>query len=340
MKIRLISDLHIDINESYGVSLVENGPNDVYTLIAGDICGKSEKTIEWIKKNVKKGAFCAGNHIVYNPDSGYDPIEDIKERLHKAFPLESDVTFFDDDVGVIQKEICDGVLLVADVMYTDYKLKIRRLNEKGDYKLNMSFAEPRMSSGSYLNDFVYGCTRKKMYEKEKWDDGTSRYGMPKGIWKLRAKYYRNHHMRAWRKMQEIVESNPDKSIILMTHHCLSTKCISDEYVDDRLNASYVSKKDAWIKKHPNIKLILSGHVHHRVNFMVGGTRYVLNPLGYCRDTMTQYNPETKKYEMWTPNCFVDTDTWEVTYEPYENEKWSERHKAYEDYLVKYSGLFL
>ena len=29
MKIRLISDLHIDVNSSYGVSLTDDGDNDV-----------------------------------------------------------------------------------------------------------------------------------------------------------------------------------------------------------------------------------------------------------------------------------------------------------------------
>lgn len=347
MKIRLVSDLHIDINSRYGVSLVENGENDVFTLIAGDICGTVDDTISWIHKNVKSGAFCAGNHIVYNRKAIGDkqsrkvivPIEDLKMKLHNEFPLESDITFFDDDVGVIQKEIGDNILLVADVMYTDYKLKINGINENGDYKLNMRLAEPSIMNCSYLNDFVFGYTKKKMYQKEKLDDVDFRYGTPDGIWNLRAKYYRNHHNRVWKKVKKIVELNQDKNIILMTHHCLSTKCISDEYVNNRLNASYVSDKDSWIKSHPNIKLILSGHVHHRANFKIGETLYVLNPLGYCRETMTQYNPETKKQEMWTPNCFVDTETWELTYEPYKNKRWDKVQKLYRYNLINKIGFF-
>ena len=344
MKIRLISDLHIDINERFGVSLVENGENDVFTLIAGDICGTVENTIKWIGNNVKRGAFCAGNHIVYNPDAIKSkvkvPIEDIKNRLHDAFPIDSDVTFMDYDVGVVQKEIGDGILLVADVMYTDYKLRIPVVNPRGVIKKNMSMSEPRGFGGGYLNDFVYGFTRKRMYKKEKWDDGNSSYGTPKGIWALRPKYYRDHHVKAWKKVTEIVENNQDKNVILMTHHCLSPKCISEDYVNDRLNASYVSDKEKWIVEHPNVKLILSGHVHHRAQFNVGKTLYVLNPLGYCRDTATQFNEETQQQEMWTPNCFVDTKTWELTYEPYENERWDELIRIQNANLLKYAGIFL
>ena len=340
MKIRLISDLHIDVNEGYDVKLDDN---DVYTLIAGDICGTVDDTIKWLGSNVRRGAFCAGNHIVYDPEAPHaevkTPIEDLKAKLHKKFPLDGDITFFDEEVGVIQKEICPNVLLVADVMYTDYKLRIKDINPKGDVQKNMQMAEPKWGH-SYLNDFVFGYTRQEMYKKESWDDGTSRYGTPKGIWHLRPKYYLDHHIRAWKKVVEIVESNPDKSIILMTHHCLSKKCISSDYTNDTLNASYVSNKEAWIRKHPNIKLILSGHVHHRAHFNVGSTLYVLNPLGYCRDTMTQLNEKTGEYEMWTPNCFVDTDTWELTYEPYSNKKWEELHSAYIDKMAQLAGFFI
>ena len=346
MKIRLISDLHIDVNNTYGVSIPNN---DVFTLIAGDICGTVDNTIEWVKNNVKRGAFCAGNHIVYNPKvreyknlMQYDkiePIETLKQKLHEAFPLDSDITFFDDDVGVISKEICDNVLLVADVAYTDYKLPIKGLNPKGNCKFNMQISEPNFGNRPYLNDFVYGFTKKEMYKKASWDGQDLKYGTPKGLWYLRPKFYKNHHNMVWKKITEIVENNPDKNIILMTHHCLSKKCISDEYCNDSLNASYVSNKDSWIKNHKNIKLILSGHVHHRAHFKVGETLYVLNPLGYCRDTMTQFNPETKKNEMWTPNCFIDTETWNLTYEPYVNEVWEEKKKEMDNYLLKYAGLF-
>lgn len=346
MKLRLVSDLHIDVNHDYGVSLVDGGQNDVFTLIAGDVCGTVDDTVEWIRKNVQRGAFCAGNHIVYNPKAvSYDkeervivPIEDIKDRLHREFPTDSDITFMDSDVGVIQKDIGDGVLLVSDVMYTDYRLPIPGRNPKGDQGRNMRLCTPRMD-GPYLNDFNFGFTREKMYEKEKWDDGTSVYGTPDGIWRLRPQYYLDHHEKAWKEVTRIVEENPDSDIVLMTHHCLSKKCISDEYVSDSLNASYVSDKEDWILAHPNVRLILSGHVHHRAHFHVGNTLYVLNPLGYCRDTAIVVDPVTLKDTMWTPHCFVDTETWKLTYEPYDNELWRERVEAYNSRYSKYYSAF-
>jgi predicted phosphodiesterase len=316
MKIRLMSDLHIDYNHKYKITLPQD---DVFTLIAGDISGIPTKTIDWINDNVKNGAFCAGNHIVYNPrvfDRAFpeaQTIETIKNKLHEAFPLDGNVTFLDYDVGVMCKQLDDKTLLIGDVMYTDYKLKVKYVNPNGSVKVNMSLAEPGNRYKTYLNDFVYGFTDNKKLSRHK--DSTH------SLWSLSSKYYKYHHNNAWKELTRIVEENSDKNIIIMTHHCLSTGCISASYCNDSLNASYVSNKDNWIKKHPNVKLILSGHVHHRTNFKVGETQYVLNPLGYCRYHMLQMNHETGKSEMWTPYCYIDTDTWELTYEPYDNAEW-------------------
>ena len=333
MKIRILSDLHLDINKDYNLDLHKNGANDVFTLIAGDICGDPRKTIEWIKKNVHQGGFCCGNHLVYNDRKM--AIEDLKNELHEAFPLNSNITFFDNDVGVISKEIDDGILLVSDVLYTDYKLKINGFNERGSTRVNMMAAEPKFS-GSYMNDFVWGYTKKKMYKKEPW----SKDYEPENLWHLRTKYYKNHFDKAFKKITEIIETNQDKQIILMSHHCLSENCISDEFTHDSLNGSYVSPKDKWIMDHPNIKLVISGHVHFRTSFNVGNTLYVLNPLGYCRDTYKQYNQKTDKWDVWTPNCFVDTDTWKLTYEDWDHKEWDDTYDEYNKKFLKYSRAFI
>ena len=70
------------------------------------------------------------------------PIEDIKQFFANEFPVDSDVTYFDNEVGVISKEIGDNLLLVADVMYTDYTLPVWNRNPEGLVKNNMYLADP------------------------------------------------------------------------------------------------------------------------------------------------------------------------------------------------------
>lgn len=319
MKIRVISDLHIDINDRYPLDLHKDDANDIYTLVAGDISGYPEKNVEWLKRNVNQGAFICGNHDAY---STLMPIEDVKDLYHREFPENSNIAFFDNDVGAISKEIAENIVLVADVLYTDYRFPIEYWNPNGDVQKNMKLVDPYFSKDCYLNDFKY-CKCKKRYEK--WNDQTnSSKAFQDGEYRLVPPWYLEHHLKAFKKMTEIIEKNPDKDIIVMTHHCLSPKCIDASYNDDMTNASYVSDKEKWILSHPNIKCIVSGHIHSRKSFKIGNCLYAMNPLGYCSKQLMQFDELTCKRKMWTPNCFIDTDSWNIEWEDWENEAWKKQ----------------
>ena len=329
MKIRLISDLHIDINHNYPLDLHKDGANDVFTLVAGDVSGSPSFAAEWLKKNIHQGAFVSGNHDVYNTAM---TIEEVKDFFHKEFPENGNIVYFDNDVGVVSKEIVDGILLVADVMYTDYALKIGWMNASGNINRNMQLADPCKNRHGGMNDFNYG-TCKKMYV------GSNDF-RPKKItrddaWRLVPEWYLEHHEKAFKKITEVVERNKDKQIILMTHHGMSPTCLDSNYSDDGMtDASYTSDKDAWVKAHPNIKCIVSGHIHCRKSFKVGDCLYVMNALGYCDKNFIQYNSETKQCESWTPNCFIDTDTWTVEWQPWKNEDWEKQKKLDDEKFMK------
>ena len=64
MQIRVLSDIHIDINENYPIPEFED---DVFTIVAGDISGDPVVSSYWIEDNIKHGVFVHGNHdLVYN----------------------------------------------------------------------------------------------------------------------------------------------------------------------------------------------------------------------------------------------------------------------------------
>ena len=52
MKIRIFSDLHLDVNDDYPFLLEDT---ETFTIICGDISGYYEKTSRWLKKNIKRG---------------------------------------------------------------------------------------------------------------------------------------------------------------------------------------------------------------------------------------------------------------------------------------------
>ena len=329
MKIRLISDLHLDINADYDLDFKAEGLDDMFTIVAGDICGSPEKSAQWLKCNISRGAFVSGNHDVYDTDM---PIEDVKSFFAKEFPASSDVTYFDNEVGVISKEIGSNVLLVADVMYTDYKLKAGFRNPDGDVMRNIYLADPWRSGRGGMNDFNYGTCKKS------WKGVNDKDSVKEG--RLVPEYYLEHHEKAFRAMTDVIESNLDKDIIVATHHCLSPKCIDYEHEDSSFVASYVSDKEDWIISHPNIKCICSGHIHARKMFKVGDALYVMNPLGYCIDHFKQWSDETKSYMPWTPDCIIDTSTWTAEYAPHELSSWTSKYDMYVDKMKKLMPFFM
>lgn len=315
MKIRLISDLHIDINRNFPLKF-DDEQKKMFTLVAGDVSGVPDMSIAWMKENIKRGAFISGNHDVYE---AYDTIEDVKQKFHDAFPATADVTYFDDEVGVISKDIGENVLLVADVMYTDYLLPIKFVNPNGTRKLNIELADPRRGCRGGMNDFNYGECKKH------YDGINGKTRQDKDIYRLVPEYYLEHHENAMKHITEVIESNAGKNVILMTHHCMSPRCLDDNYSHDNINASYASDKEEWIKQHPNIKCVVSGHIHCRKSFKINDTLYVMNALGYCADHLRQWHDG--EYVSWTPECIIDTDSWTVEWKPHVNEAWEKEHDA-------------
>ena len=315
MKIRLISDLHRDINRDYPLDMKANGCEDMFTLVAGDISGSPLGAAKWIKSNISRGAFISGNHDVYDTEG---TIEEVKAAFAKEFPASSDVTYFDYEVGVVSKDIGENILLVADVMYTDYTFPAGYRNPTGDVQRNMCIADPWRSGRGGMNDFNYGMCKKTW--KSINDSTSSQPG------RLVPEYYLEHHIAAFNEITKIVDSNKDKDIILMTHHCLSPKCIDEAYDHDSLNASYVSNKEAWIIAHPNIKCICSGHIHARKSFNVGNALYAMNALGYCREHYREWSNEARSYVPWTPDCIIDTSTWTVEFKPHELKDWDKQYE--------------
>lgn len=285
MKIRLLSDLHIDLNASYTLRL-EN--KDDFVLIAGDISGDPKITEKWLNQNVKNGIFIAGNHIVYNKKK--QTILELKQYLANKFILNSNITFLDSEIGIISKEV-NGILFVGTTLYTDYNL-----NNSAEF--DMRVAE------NFMNDFRWG-----IYSKNK--DFPEDRLVPE-FTRLAPEHYLEYFNKSIQMMDKVLSENESgdqitKPVVILTHHCPSTKFISEKYKESIYNASYVSNLEYFMEKHPSIKLWLSGHIHNRIfseYVRQDGSiiKLVANPRGYVNQL---------EASDWTKNVYVDTDTWEV-----------------------------
>ena len=328
MKIRIFSDIHVDVNERFPFSIKE-GERDVFTLVAGDVSGNPKLTAKWVKSNIHNGILIAGNHDPSYNRLGWT-VNKAKKYLAQKFPIDGPVTFLDESIGVMVKEIPGtNVLVVASTLYTDYKYASewtlrciddanKRRKEHGEGELTLD--EVNFSAAARgLNDFRWG------HVEDEIEVGKQRY--------LRPDDYKKWFERTFKRIVEIVEGNPDRDIIVMTHHCPSPKCIAEEYVKDNMNASYVSDLEDFIFKHPNIKAWVCGHVHSTKIEKLGenGQWLVCNPRGY------EKNMESTN---WTPNVFLDTDTWMVSKETYENKRLEAARKKFHDDFMKLAPFFL
>ena len=324
-KLRIMSDLHYtrgingpNYNKIYkqsglyhyfGQKFKKEKPD--YTLIAGDICEgvkNHEKFLEAFFPN-QNVIFIDGNHLVYfEKEDGSKPIlSKVKQELKEKFPkehvfwhyLENDWMWIDQNTAII------GSTFYTDYAYCDLTLQemndvvkawdawaslyglpskyvpITKLTKKTIREETMSEARAR------LNDFQWGNESKRK--------------------RLSPEYYLKLHKKAKKEIKrcynEILDINSNANIVLMTHHCLSPKCISERYKRGLMNASYTSDLEKWIdKEFPNIKLVISGHVHNRNNFTFGtrNVKCITNPCGYI-----EYNEPFQDIK-FNPNLIIDT----------------------------------
>ena len=320
MKIRIFSDIHIDVNQGFPFSLKDK---ETFTLIPGDISGNVKGSAKWIRENIHNGMFVAGNHDPAYNDLGWT-IKKQKQYLADKFPVDGNVTFLDEQVGVMSKQIPDtNILVIGSTLYTDYAYADatmkRCVSESKSWKevaYNMNVNDPIVAANLYmasrgLNDFRWGHVEGDFGDKQR---------------TVRPMDYLSWFNITFDRIQELVNQNHDKDIIVMTHHCPTPKCISEQYIGNDMNASYVSDLEEFITSHPNIKAWVCGHVHSQTITTVGenGQLIVCNPRGYERNF---------EADCWNPNTFIDTETWTTSIEPYENKKLkAAREKAKEDFM--------
>jgi len=78
-------------------------------------------------------------------------------------------------------------------------------------------------------------------------------------------------------------ASPDKKIVVVGHHAPSFQSVAEKYKNDQLNGAFGSNLSNFILAHPRINIWTHGHMHNASDYMIGSTRIVCNPRGYCND---------------------------------------------------------
>lgn len=240
MQIRVLSDIHEDINERYPL----NYNDDVFTVIAGDISGDPINGVVWVKKNIKNGLLVHGNHdFVYNT-LGLT-FQEQQDAYTNCFPLDGNVSYLNN-----QYKIIDDIVFIGCCLYTNYKYN-------GNVTDNMKLA----SKG--LNDFRWGQIKEN-----------------DNIVRLEPRHYLAMFKESFDFIKHTLKKFEDKKCVLITHHGVSPLQIAPKYFTSNINASYISDLTKFIEKQKNLKLIVTGHIHTSSDIMIGNTRVICNPYGY------------------------------------------------------------
>lgn len=274
MKIRIVSDLHVDVNETLDFGFIEKLDETDVVLIAGDIGGSDRveykffKTINGYQKNTPIIAV-AGNHL------GYDSEGAIYGKLDEIFMLKGVIWPNQHYLNDEYIEIGDYIIF-GGPMYTDFNLY-------GKDKIATCINTAKI----WLNDFRYCQIRDPKVDT------------PTQIRRLTPEDYIEYFKQFKKSLKKCIKETT-KDIIVLTHFAPSKKSISKKYVDQRptfknpgyyLNACYASNLDTFIKNNPRIKLWVHGHMHDHFDYNIGQCRVICHPYGYMSETLLQ----PKKY---------------------------------------------
>lgn len=313
MKIRYISDLHIDVNEDFPLELPKS---DVFTIVAGDVAGNITKGIPWLKKNISNGIVVAGNHIVYGHYGFGETVESLKDRLSDAFPENGPVKFLDCSTGFF-KFVKEGILFLGSTLYSNYEVSSNHIKNALAFKLFRTYASKLSpEQADRLKDEIV--KTEMFYAREGLND----------FWKTVVtspedylKYF-NNTLAAFEKALAENEAGDNLPVVVVTHHPPTEDFIAAPFYDSRINSSFVNNLGWFIEKHPSIKAWIAGHVHARITKRLSnGCLLLTNPRGYYmerrwHEEQESYEPRPMKdgfepFKNWKSERFLDTDTWTV-----------------------------
>ena len=270
MKIKLVSDLHLEfsdcfINNDEGADVLILGGDimiaqdlhdhpepantaDQLAIANGTGLGRRQMTAQRFRDFFKRCSFqfphviyIMGNHEFYN-GKFYAAIDYMREECAKypnVYMLEQDM------------KIIDDVVFVGGTLWTN-------MNKRDP--LTMHAIEGMM------NDFRIIRNDKRNYATMSALDVAIRHDKTLGY------------------IKHVVQEHKDKTCVVVGHHSPSFQSVNPIYAHETLmNGGYHSDLSEFIMDHPQIKLWTHGHTHHPFDYVIGETRIVCNPRGYEND---------------------------------------------------------
>lgn len=258
MKIRVLSDLHLECDEPLAIPYAEAD----LVVLAGDIHNHAEG-LRWAAEN-----FDADTPVIYVPGN------------HE---------YYDAEFGAMEAAMQDAARSVDNVHYLNNTSLVDR---RGAWRvLGTTLWTDFALFGSGADEIEAAkaaCTKVMLDYKGliqlAWPepDGEPREFAPDDSLAL------HEQARAWLEA-ELAKPFAGQTIVV-THHAPMRESLAPRYAEDLVSAGFVNHLPTLVRAPAS--LWIHGHTHTSFDYVVGGTRVVCNPRGYfSRRTQQWENPD-------------------------------------------------
>lgn len=245
MKLRIISDLHIDPRWSAPFDLPKHDDDSESILIVAGDAGEQTTACETLSgycDRFREVIYVMGNHEYYR-GSMVCTVDKIKDAVGKR------------NLWVLDAEeyVTPDFVIIGATLWTD-----------------MFGGDPFLewNSRQNMNDYHVIRTGDKQ-------DPYERLLQPVDTMDIHRQHLDFIKMRVayWK------EAEPSKTIVVVTHHAPSSQSVAPRFTGNALNCNFHSNLDGYIMYQP-IALWVHGHMHNRSDYMIGDCRVICNARGY------------------------------------------------------------
>lgn len=245
MRIQIVSDLHIDTYVRRNEFIGEIPKTDAdLVFVAGDTAN-SDQGMRWLQSQAERLAVpvltIAGNHEYFN--------EDVLSFDEQLATWDNFDAISNQGLKVMQCQHVDigDFRILGCTLWTDYRYQ---------------FTEETMATAMrFMRDYQQIRAGDTLFSPE-------------------ISIQLHQQQRRWLKesLQEAVRLG--KKAIVMTHHSVSPKSVSEKYAQLPSNAAFISDLSAWMHEDWAPQLWVHGHTHEAFDYQIGKTRVVVNPRAY------------------------------------------------------------
>lgn len=254
MKIRIMSDLHLEWDDRF-IPSVDDDESSSVLVLPGDICefDKDTKLIQFLTAMANRFMsviYIPGNHEYYNGN-----ISNSFQKIHDKIKHINNLHMLNNSYVTI-----NNINFIGSTLWTS------------------------LDKGNPL---------AIMYVQESIRDYIKILAGPNYI-KLRAIDTMGMHIRAVEFLHKTLgnELNGQKNVVV-THHAPTHLSVHERYKGDILNSAFYSDLSGLIAQHDPI-LWVHGHMHNSFDYTVYNTRVICNPKGYptSAGTVVKYENTT------------------------------------------------